>query len=145
MPSIRTNGPANGSLQNHCQGVMTYKILHDLYPENLSHKFTERSMISEYSTRNREDLQIAKVRLEYAKPSFYFLSSFSELLDANKFASMFSAIKFAWFSDIRMQCLCVILWLLLVICLWHHGRRRKKQLIIFPRWILSTWHDFAPV
>ncbi len=29
-------------------------------------------MISEYRTRNREDLQIPKVRLEHAKRSFYF-------------------------------------------------------------------------
>ena len=49
-----------------------YKILHDLCPENLRHKFTERSMISEYRTRNHGDLQIPKVRLEYAKRSFYF-------------------------------------------------------------------------
>ena len=35
---------------------MTYKILHDLCPENLRHKFTERSMISEYRNRNREHL-----------------------------------------------------------------------------------------
>ena len=52
--------------------IMTYKILHDLCPENLRHKFTERSMISEYRTRNHGDLQIPKVRLEYAKRSFYF-------------------------------------------------------------------------
>ena len=51
---------------------MTYKILHDLCPENLRHKFTERSMITDYRTRNHGDLQIPKVRLEYAKRSFYF-------------------------------------------------------------------------
>ena len=51
---------------------MTYIILHDLCPENPRHKFTERSMISEYRTRNHGDLQIPKVRLEYAKRSFYF-------------------------------------------------------------------------
>ena len=51
---------------------MTYIILHDLCPEDLRHKFTERSMISEYRTRNHGDLQIPKVRLEYAKRSFYF-------------------------------------------------------------------------
>ena len=55
MPSIRTDGLANGSqsLISFDQGVMTYRILHDLCPENLRHKFTERSMISEYRTRNR--------------------------------------------------------------------------------------------
>ena len=51
---------------------MTYKILHDLCPENLRHKFIERSMITDYGTRNHGDLQIPKVRLEYAKRSFYF-------------------------------------------------------------------------
>ena len=51
---------------------MTYKILHDLCPENLRHKFTERSMISDYRTRIRVDLQIPKVRVEYAKRSSYF-------------------------------------------------------------------------
>ena len=59
------------SLISFDQGVMTYKILHGLCPENLHHKFNERSMISEYRTRNRGDLEIPKVRLEYAKRSFY--------------------------------------------------------------------------
>ena len=54
------------------QGVMTYKILHGLCPDNLHHKFVERSMVSEYKTRNLRVLQIPKVRLEYAKRSFYF-------------------------------------------------------------------------
>ena len=60
------------SLLSFDNGVMTYKILHDLCPENLRHKFTERSMITDYRTRNHGDLQIPKVRLEYAKRSFYF-------------------------------------------------------------------------
>ena len=60
------------SLLSFDKGVMTYKILHDLCPENLRHKFTERSMITDYRTRNHGDLQIPKVRLEYAKRSFYF-------------------------------------------------------------------------
>ena len=60
------------SLLSFDKGVMTYKILHDLCPENLQHKFTERSMISEYRTRNPGNLQIPKVRLEYAIRSFYF-------------------------------------------------------------------------
>ena len=60
------------SLNSLDQGVMTYKILHSLCPYNLCHKFVERSMISEYGTKNRRDLQIPKVRLEYAKRSFYF-------------------------------------------------------------------------
>ena len=51
---------------------MTYKILHGLCPENLRHKFLARSMVSEYKTENHRGLQIIKVRLEYAKRSFYF-------------------------------------------------------------------------
>ena len=51
---------------------MTYKILHGLCPDNLRHKFVERSIVPEYKTRNHRDLQIPKVRLEYAERSFYF-------------------------------------------------------------------------
>ena len=51
---------------------MTSKILHGLCPENFRHKFVERSIVSEYKTRNHRDLQIPKVRLEYAKRCFYF-------------------------------------------------------------------------
>ena len=52
---------------------MTYKILHDLCPENLRNKFTKRSQISEYETRNCRDLHIPNVKLEYAQQtSFYF-------------------------------------------------------------------------
>ena len=53
-------------------GWMTYKTLHGLCPDNLRHKFVEKSLICEYRTRNHRDLQIPKVRLEYAKKSFYF-------------------------------------------------------------------------
>ena len=60
------------SLISFDQGVMTYKILHGLCPENLRHKCVERSMMSEYGTRNRRDLQNPIIRLEYAKRSFYF-------------------------------------------------------------------------
>ena len=60
------------SLISFDQGVMTYKILHGLCPDNLRHKFVERSMVYEYKTRNHRDLQIPKVRLEYPKRSFYF-------------------------------------------------------------------------
>ena len=60
------------SLISFHQGVMTCKILHGLCPDNLRHKLVERSMISEYGTRNHRDLHIPKVRLEYAKISIYF-------------------------------------------------------------------------
>ena len=58
------------SLISFAQGVMTYKILHGLCPDNLRHKLVERSMVSEYKTRSHRNLQIPKVRLEYAKRSF---------------------------------------------------------------------------
>ena len=54
------------------QEVMAYTILHDLCPEKLCHNFTNRSMISEFRTRNRGNLQILKVRLKYAKQIFHF-------------------------------------------------------------------------
>ena len=65
------------------QGVMTYKNLHGLCLENLRHNFTERSMISEYRTRNCGYLQIPIVRLEYAKRSFYFsgVKNWNDILD----------------------------------------------------------------
>ena len=43
------------SLFSFDQGVMTYKILHVLFPNNLRQKFIERSMISEYGKRNHRD------------------------------------------------------------------------------------------
>ena len=58
------------SLISFDQGVMTYKILHGLCPDNLRHKLVERSMVSEYKTRSHRDLQIPKARLEYAKRGF---------------------------------------------------------------------------
>ena len=51
---------------------MINKTLHSLCPFNFRNKYVERSMISEYETRNHTDLQIPKVSLEYAKRSFYF-------------------------------------------------------------------------
>ena len=51
---------------------MTYNILHGLCSENIRHKFVERSMISEHGTRNHRDLQILKVKLEYATISSYY-------------------------------------------------------------------------
>ena len=61
------------SLFSFDQEAMTYKILHGLCPDNLRHKFVERSIVYEYKTRNHRDLQIPKVKLEYAKRIFCFL------------------------------------------------------------------------
>ena len=65
------------------QGVMRYKILHGLCRDNLRLKFFERSMISEYGTRNHRELQIPKVKLEYAKRGFYIsgVKNWNEILD----------------------------------------------------------------
>ena len=41
---------------------MAYNIVHGLCPD----------MISEYGTRNFRDLQIPRIRIEYAKRSLYF-------------------------------------------------------------------------
>ena len=51
---------------------MTYKILHGLCPYNPRHTSIERFMVSEYKTKNHRDLQIPKIKLGYAKRSFYF-------------------------------------------------------------------------
>ena len=87
---------------------MTCKILHDLCPENLRHKFTERSMISEYRTRNRGYLQVPKVRLEYAKRSFYFsgVKNWNDILDKvrekesiARFKTGFKRVSFEPFTE----------------------------------------------
>ena len=71
------------SLISFDQGVVIYKILHGLCPDNLRHKFVEISMISGYGTRNHRDLKIPKVKLEYVKRSFYFsgVKSWNEIPD----------------------------------------------------------------
>ena len=56
------------------RGVMTYKILHDLCPDNLRHKLTERSQISNNRTSNCSDLQIARVRLMQREVSTFLVS-----------------------------------------------------------------------
>ena len=40
------------------RSVLIFKILNKIYPESLHDKFTERSSISKYDTRNKTDLQI---------------------------------------------------------------------------------------
>ena len=54
------------------QGVMTWQIVHGLWPKSLRHKFVKRSMVSEYKTRNHRAWKIPRVMLWYAKRSFYF-------------------------------------------------------------------------
>ena len=54
------------------RAVMTYKIINQLCPEGLKDKFTERSVISKYDTRNTRDLHVQKLKLEYTKRSFLY-------------------------------------------------------------------------
>ena len=53
------------------RAVMTYKIVNQLCPEGLQNKFIERSVISKYNTRNRRDLHVQKLKLEYTKRGFF--------------------------------------------------------------------------
>ena len=54
------------------RAVMTYKIVNQLCPEGLQNKFMERSVISKYNTRNRSDLHVQKLKLEYTKRGFLY-------------------------------------------------------------------------
>ena len=54
------------------RAVMTYKIVNQLCPEGLQNKFIERSIISKYNTRNRRDLHVQKLKLEYTKRGFLY-------------------------------------------------------------------------
>ena len=54
------------------KAVMTYKILNNLCPGSLHGKFTMRSQISAYETRNCHDINIPKQNLEFSKRSFHY-------------------------------------------------------------------------
>ena len=51
------------------QGVMIYKVLQGLCPKTFRKKFVARVMISDYRTRNHNDLQVLVV-LECAQRNF---------------------------------------------------------------------------
>ena len=76
MLSIRMGGIVNvldvKSLISFDHRIMTYKLLHGLFLENLCYKFVERFTISEYTMRNHRDIQIPKDGLEYAKRTLYY-------------------------------------------------------------------------
>ena len=57
---------------------MTYKILHGMCPENLVHKFVEKSMISEYETRYLCDLKILRAMLCNEKFRFLWCQFFKK-------------------------------------------------------------------
>ena len=50
---------------------MTYKMINGLCPDSLRGKFTTRSEISSYSTRNQLDIDIPRHNLEFSKGSFF--------------------------------------------------------------------------
>ena len=54
------------------RAVMTYNIVNQLCPAGLQNKFSERSVISKYNTRNRKDLHVQKLTLEYTKRGFLY-------------------------------------------------------------------------
>ena len=61
------------------KAVLTYKIIHGLCPDKLKNKFTQRSMVSAYRTRNYLDLQIPRARLEYTKRDYSAAKVWNEI------------------------------------------------------------------
>ena len=57
--------------------VMTHRILNGKCPESFQDKFTRRSKVSSYSTRNSRDLHLPKPRLEFTKKSFQLTGAFT--------------------------------------------------------------------
>ena len=51
------------------RAVMTFKIVNMLCPKGLQNKFTERSALSNYNTRNMKNLHVQKLKLEHTKRS----------------------------------------------------------------------------
>ena len=53
---------------------MVLKILKEMFPENLTGKFTRRTKISRYETRRINDLQTPKPRLEISQKKVFHTS-----------------------------------------------------------------------
>ena len=49
-----------------------YKIVNKICPESLHDKFADRSSISKYDTRNKTDLQIPRLNLDFSRKSFNY-------------------------------------------------------------------------
>ena len=58
------------NLINYDKAVVAYKIMNNLCPNSLQGKFTTRSQISAYATRNCQDIDIPKRNLEFSKQCF---------------------------------------------------------------------------
>ena len=54
------------------RAVRTFKIVNMLCPEGLQNRFTERSALSNYKTRNMKNLHVQKQILEHTKRSFLY-------------------------------------------------------------------------
>ena len=55
------------------RSVLMFKIINTICPESLHDKFSERSTISRYGTRNKTDLQnIPKLNLDFSRKSFNY-------------------------------------------------------------------------
>ena len=54
------------------RAVMTFKIVNMLCPEGLQNKFTKRSALSNYNTRNMKNLHVQKLKLAHTKKSFLY-------------------------------------------------------------------------
>ena len=59
-------------LKKFDRSVMTYKIISSLFPESLWDKYYQRSLHSNYRTRNSRDLQIRRTNLEYVMKGFHY-------------------------------------------------------------------------
>ena len=51
------------------RSVLMFQITNKICPENLHDKFAERSTISKYGTRNKTDLQIPRLNLDFSRKS----------------------------------------------------------------------------
>ena len=60
------------NLTKYDKAVMAYEIMNNLCPNSLQGKFTTRSQISAYATRNCQDIDIAKRSLGFSKKSFLY-------------------------------------------------------------------------
>ena len=57
------------------RGVMIYKIMNGLCPDNLRGRIVTRSQISNYQTRYQLDLDTPRQNLEFSKSSFFYFDA----------------------------------------------------------------------
>ena len=54
------------------RSVLMLKIINKICPESLHDKFAQRSTISKYGTRNKTDLQISRLNLDFSRKNFHY-------------------------------------------------------------------------